>query len=237
MTPAKLAQYVRIKTRTNATTFNDTDMISIANVVKDRLVLEALDADEDLFLVPTYMDLVADQREYPLLSTIMSRIKRVEAALDGSNWIKLTEFDLPQFKLPLSTEADITSYFANADGNAFFDLMRKAITIYSGTIIDVTDGLRIWLNTWVQDLSDMTSTTDMSVDPTSTTHGIPRALHNVMATGMVIEYKESREKPIPLTERERNYDTDVARAVAKLKRGDYDRQIQGTVPHDDGQEY
>lgn len=237
MTPAKLAQYVRIKTRTNATTFNDTDMIAIANVVKDRLVLEALDADEDLFLVPTYMNLVADQREYPLLSTIMSRIKRVEAALDGSNWIKLNEFDLPQFKLPLTTEADIIAAFANAEGNAFFDLMRKAITIYSGTIIDVTDGLRIWLNTWVQDLADVTSTIDMSVDPTSTTHGIPRALHNVMATGMVIEYKESREKPIPLNESELNYEMEVRRAIAKLKRGDYDRQVQGTVPYEDGENY
>ncbi len=237
MTPAKLAEYVRIKTRTNSTTFNDANMVAIANVVKDKLVLEALDADEDLFLVPTYMNLVADQREYPLLSTIMSRIKRVEAALDGSNWLKLNEFDLPQFKYPLTTEEDITTYFQNAEGSAYFDLMRKAITIYSGTITDVTNGLRIWLNTWVADLTNVTSTDDMSIDPSATTHGIPRALHNVMATGVVIEYKESREKPIPLNESELNYEMEIRRAVAKLKRGDYDRQVQGTVPYDDGQEY
>lgn len=237
MTPAKLATYVRYKTRTNSTTLPNADLITIANVVKDRLVLAALDADEDLFLVPTYLNLVADQREYPVHSDILSRIKRVEAKLDGSNYIKLKEFDLPQFKKPVSTEADIVAEFGNTEGAAFFDLMRKSIFIYSGTITAVTDGLKIWLNTFPQDISSMTSTTDMSVDPTTTTHGIPRELHNVLATGMIIEYKESREKPIPLNEREKMYDKDVAKAIQSLKRGNYDRQVIGLVPYNDGSQY
>lgn len=237
MTPAKLATYVRYKTRTNSSTLPDADLLTIGNVVKDRLVLEALDADEDLFLVPTYKNLVADQREYPLHSSILSRIKRVEAKLDGTNYIKLYEFDLPQFKKPISTEADIVAEFGNTEGDAYYDMMRKSIWIYSGTITSVTDGLKIWLNTWVADLTDMTSTTDMSVDPSTTTHGIPRALHNVLATGMVIEYKESREKPIPLNERELLFDKDVKKAIQSLKRGNYDRQVQGQVPYNDGSQY
>lgn len=239
MTPTALAAYVRFKTGTNSTTLTNANLIIIGNVVKDRLVLEALDADEDLFLVPTTLDLVASatSREYPLHSNILSRIKRVEAKLDASNYIKLTEFDLPQHKKPISTEADIVAHFSNIEGGAEYDIMRKALWIYSGTITAVTDGLKIWLSTWPQDLSSMASTTDMSVDPTTTTHGIPKALHGVLATGMIIEWKESRDKPIPLKESELRYDDDVEKAISKLKKANYDREVIGLIPEDDGQEY
>ncbi len=238
MTPTKLAEYVRLKTRTNSTTLTNADLIILANVVKDRLVLRALEADEDLFLVPTYLNLVANQREYPLHSDLLSRIKRVEAKLDGSNFVKLYEFDLPQHSQPISTEADITAHFGNNEGEGYFDIMRNAIWIYSGTITSVTAGLKIWLNTIVQDISSMVSTTDMSVDPTTTTHGIPRALHQVLATGMIIEWKESKEKPLPLSEVERAYENAVGKAIISLKKANYDRDVIGTVPNEsnDGQD-
>jgi hypothetical protein len=232
MTPLRLAEYVRYKTRTNPTTLTNADLITLANVVKDRLVWRALEADEDLFLVPTYLNLVANQREYPLHSDLLSRIKRVEAKLDGKNYIKLYEFDLPQHSYPISTEADIVAHFGNTEGKAFFDIMRNSIWIYSGTITDVTDGLKIWLNTVVADITSMESTVDMSEDPTPTTHGIPRALHKCLGDGMVIEWKESREKPIPLTEREMMYDREVDRAVSSLKRANYDRDIIGSIPNE-----
>ena len=138
MTPVKLAEYVRLKTRTNSTTFTNADMLILANQVKDRLVLQALEADEDLFLVPTYLNLVANQREYPLHTDMLSRIKRVEAKLDGTSFIKLYEFDLPQHQYPISTEAGIVAHFGNTEGDAYFDIMRNSIWIYSGTI---TNGL------------------------------------------------------------------------------------------------
>lgn len=231
MTPAKLAEYVRFKTRTNATTLTDADLITMANVVKDQLVWRALESDEDLFLVPTYLDLIADQREYPLHSDLLSRIKRVEAKLDGSNFVKLYEFDLPQHQYPISTEADIVAHFGNDEGNAYYDIMRNSIWIYSGTITTVTSGLRIWLNTIVPDITSMVSTVDMAEDPSTTTHGIPRALHTVLADGIVISWKSSREKPIPLSERELSWDSDVKRAIASLKRGNYDREVIGSVPN------
>ena len=237
MTPTALAAYCRLKTRTNSTTLSNADLVILANVVKDKLVYRALDADEDIFLVPTYLNLVADQREYPLHSDLMSRIKRVEAKLDGSSYIKLYEFDLPQYKHPISTEADITAHFGNYEGEAFFDIMRNSIWIYSGTITAVTAGLKIWLNTVVADITNMASTEDMSVDPTTTTHGIPKALHKCLADGIVIEWKESREKPIPLTDREQRYDLEIDRAVDSLKVASYDREIIGLVPYSDGKNF
>jgi hypothetical protein len=237
MNPTELASYVRLKTRTNSTTLTNADLLVLANVVKNRLVYRALDADEDLFLVPTYLNLVANQREYPLHSELLSRIKRVEAKLDGSHFVKLSEFDLPQHLKPISTETDITANFGNGEGEAFFDMMRSSIWIYSGTITDVTDGLKIWINTTVADITSMTSTYDMSLDPSTTTHGIPRALHDVLATGVIIEWKESREKPIALSQTELNYENDVAKAVNSLKKGNYDRQVIGLLPVDNGEDY
>jgi len=230
MTPKLLAAYVRLKTRTNATTLTDADLITIANKVKDDLVWKGLDADEDLFLVPTYLNLVADQREYPLHSDLLSRIKRVEAKLDDTNWVKLYEFDLPQWQDPISTEADIVAHFGNGEREAFFDMMRSSIWIYSGTITAVTAGLRIWLNTIVSDITSMVATVDMSVDPSTTTHGIPRAMHEVWARGIIIDYKESREKPIPLSEKETNYDKDLEKAIETLKHGNMDREVIGRIP-------
>lgn len=237
MTPEKLAAYVRLKTRTNSTTLTDADLITLANVVKDKLVWRALEADEDLFLVPTYLNLVANQREYPLHSDLLSRIKRVEAKLDGTNFIKLYEFDLPQHTYPISTEADITAHFGNEEGNAFFDIMRNSIWIYSGTITNVTAGLKIWLNTIVADITSMVATEDMSIDPSTTTHGIPRALHKVLADGIVMEWKQSREKPIPLSDLEQVWDLEIDRAVSSLKRANYDRDVLGLIPDDTGEDY
>jgi len=237
MTPAKLAEYVRLKTRHNSTTLTNADLIILANVVKDKLISRALEADEDLFLVPTYLNLVANQREYPLHSDLLSRIKRVEAKLDGTSFVKLYEFDLPAYKGVISTEADIVAHFGNGEKEAFFDIMRTAIWIYSGTITAVTAGLKIWLNTKVADITSMVSTTDMSEDPTTTTHGIPLPLHKVLGDGMVIEWKDSREKPITLTQREMAHELEIDRAVSTLKRANYDRDIIGLTNYNDGSQY
>jgi hypothetical protein len=237
MTPEELAAYVRFKTKTNSTVFTDADILTVANVVKNRLVDRALESDEDLFEVPTYMSLVANQREYPLISSLLSRINRVEALLDGTNWLKLDEFSLTEYKFPISSEALITERFSNEEGLAKFDIMRNAIWIYSGTITSVTDGLKIWLNTRPANIVSMAGTTDMSVDPSTTTHGIPAGLHNVLATGIIIEYKESQEKPIPLTEMEQNYKDDVEKALQNLKKANYDREIFASIPFNDGSQY
>lgn len=243
MTPAEAVAYVRYRTRTNSTTLTNANFIILWNVVKNDLCQRALETDEDIWLVPTYMNLVADQREYPLHSNILSRIKRVEAQLDASNWIKLVSFDLSDHDKPVTGETNITYYFSNEEGGAFYDLMRKALWIYSGTITSVTDGLRIWVNTYPADMSDATGTTDMSVDPSTTTHGVPKALHKVICEGVIIEWKGSHEKPIPLTDNELLHERHIENAFQTLKKASYDTEIQGNLPDkdqgqgDDGSSY
>jgi len=168
---------------------------------------------------------------------MLSRIERVEAKFNGTDWIKLINKDLTDFKFAIGSETDITAHFSNDQDSAYYDILRKAITIYSGTITSVTSGLKIWLNTFPADLTTMSSSTDMSVDPSTTTHGFPRELHGVLADGIIIDYKGSKEKPLPLTERELVYDRDVEKAIQALKKADYDREIIGSVPYNDGSEY
>jgi len=237
MSPLELSTYVRLKTRTNSTTLTNADLLTLTNFVKNELALEVLEIDEDIFLMPTYESLVAGQREYPFPTNMLSRLKRVEAKLDGTNWLKLIGFDLTEEDNPMTTEANITTHYDNSEGNAKFDIIRKSVYLYSGTITSVTDGLRLWLNTYPADITSMASTTDMSVDPSTTTHGFPEELHGVLSKGVIVEWKEGKEKPIPLTEREVNYNDDVKKAVQSLKRTDYDREILGSVPFDDGRNY
>lgn len=231
MTPATFAALVRYKCRVNSTVFPDAELLAYMNSRLDELSADILKTDEDILLIPQYTTLVANQREYPEPSDMLSRIKRVEAKLDGTNWIKLNEMDITQHDYPITLEADITKYFTNNEGEAYFDIMRKAITIYSGTITDVTNGLRMWINTFPTTISDLTeSTTDMSVDPSVYTHGIPRELHEIWARGVIIDFKSSREKPIPLTERELRYDLDKKTALDTLRHGNLDREVIGLLP-------
>lgn len=239
MTPKKFAAYVRWKTRTNDATFTDADMLVSMEFQQEEIIKSILDADEDTFLVPQTDDLVASTitaREYPQPSDILSRMKRVEAKLDGTTWVTLAEIDLTELSNPLSTEDLITSTFNNSQvsksnsNGARFDIIRKSLMIYSATITATTDGLKIWCNTWPAVVTDLALTTDMSVDPSTTTHGMPRVMHKSWAIAVIVDYKESREKPIPLSERESRNEYYLQKAVKSLRQGNLDRDVTGNLP-------
>lgn len=232
MTPAEFATHVRFMTRTNSTTFTDAQILALMKIRQDELAKDILDADEDILLIPQYTSLVADQREYPLPQDMLASIKRVEAKLDGTNWIKLHEMDIVSISYSLLTESEITQNFNNQEGGAFFDLTRKSLYIYSGTITAVTDGLKVWVNTWPTPIGDLSATDDMSQDPSTTTHGIPRELHEIWARGVIIDWKGSRENPIPLTEKELSYRVDKIAAINSLKPQNRGRNGIVTIPNE-----
>lgn len=120
MTPATFAAYVRLKTRTNSTTFTDADMLIFMEQRQDELAQEIIKLDEDLLLIPQTFNLVASttSREYSFPSDILARMKRVEAKLNGTDFVKLEEIDMSTINTPLATEADITDNFGNEYGQA-----------------------------------------------------------------------------------------------------------------------
>jgi hypothetical protein len=229
MKATEFATYVRYKTRTNSTTFTDAEILALMKIRQDEIARAILEVDEDILLIPQTTDLVADQRSYAYPSDFLSRLKRVEAKLDGTNWLKLTQTDMTVFGYAL-TESNIVSYYGNTDGNCYYDVYRQALYLLTGTIIDVDEGLKLWVSTYPAEVTDLTATTDLSVDPSTTTHGIPRQLHEIWARGVIIDYKESREKPIPLSEREQKYEYDKMKAIYALRNQDLDREVIGHLP-------
>lgn len=244
MTGKKFVDYIRLMTRTNANTFQNSELLLLANTRLDTLSRFLMDDDEDTLVLPMRTNLIAGLREYPFPLSILSRIKYVEAKFDGTNFIHLNEFDLNQYQRS-TDESYILNRFSNVEGHAFYDINRKALWLYSGAITDVELGLKLWVNTYPAPLDESRiadDNTDLSTDPTAVTHGFPRELHELWARGVIIDYKESREKPIPLTETEQNYRNDLQEAIYQLKHGNMDRVVTAQIPPasergDNGQNY
>jgi len=223
MTPQNLATYVRKKTRTDASSFPDTLLMIYANIAKNDICAAIIKTDEDYFGLKFTRDLVAGQRNYGISSDVITGLKFVEAKIDGINQKHLDPFNLT--KLRVSTdEASIVSYMSGRNWGYY--IFGKQFWLLSDTpIIDVDDGLTMWANILPADLTDMTSTTDMSAAPSNTEFGIPKALHELLARRMIIEYKNSQEKPIPLTEKEQKFDFDLADKIRLLTSFNVDDSI------------
>lgn len=235
MTPAKFAALVRIYTGTDAVTFTDAEILAFANPYKDEIASQIVLRNEDYFGMLFTRDLVAGRREYALPDEILNSIKYTEAKLDGTNLSRLDEFDLNSYKRPTS-EADIIAQFSSLSPK--FDIFRRSLWIYSGTaIIDVVAGLKLWAIIYPADITDLSSTTDMSVDPSTTSHGFPRQFHELLARRVSIGYKSSLDKPRKLSPMEALYNVDIERALNAITGGNQDRSVIATTPYNDGQQY
>lgn len=254
MTYAELAAYVRFKTRKNSTTFTDADILASANVWKDDFAVRVAKRNEDFFRLEFLTDLIADQRQYQLPDEAF-QIKYVEALIDGTNWRHLREFDLNSFpqgggsledpldlgvnnpdSLNTTDETSIRRIFAQR--RPMFELMDKSIFLYTGeAITNVTDGLKLNAIIFPAKFTDLTSTTDMSVPPSSVSHGIPRQFHELLARRIIIDYKESRDKPLPLTEKEVSYEADFDDMLDAVVGQNLDRVQTAKTPYMDGSDF
>lgn len=236
MTFVKFASIIRYYTKTTSVTFPDSEILLLANITKDDMAVKlAKEVGEDYFGLRFTRDLVADQREYELPNEVMSRIKYLEVKLDGSEWQKLDEIDLIQYQ-KTTDEATIRNDFAHRA--PMFDMWDKSVFIYSGdAIIDVVDGLKLWAIIYPADFTDLTSSTDMSVNPTVTSHGFPRELHGNLAIGVSRKYKMNQTRPMPLSKEEQAFDEDFESKINEMKGANEDRAYTATVPYDDGSDY
>lgn len=237
MTPAKFAAYIRLRTKTNSTTFPDADILTYANIVKDDMVKEITKVNEDYFGMELLRDLEAGKRSYLYPSDVLNQIKYTQAMLDAINWSHLEEFDVNSYRRPTDEDSILANW---AGKKPEFDIFGGQLVIYNDTaIIDVPDGLKLWAMIYPADLTSLAGTTDMSVAPSTISFGVPRQLHKVWATMVIVEYKTSKEKPIPLTEDEQNVQIAMQQAVNSLRGGNLDRAIVATVRDDsnNGQDY
>jgi len=236
MNYSKFATLVRYYTKTNSTTFSDADILTLANIFKDDIAgLISKEVGEDYFGLRFERDLIAGQREYDLPAELMTRIKYLNAKLDGTNWERLKETDLSTYGQAMD-EATIEAQYADKDPE--FDIWDNSIYILSGSpIIDVTDGLRLWAIVFPSDFPNLTSTEDMSTNPDDYSHGFPRQFHELLARRVSIAYKSSKDRPIPLSEKEQLYEADLMAAINAMKDANLDRSVIPSAPYNDGSQY
>ena len=230
MTGAELATMIRVKTGSNSTTFTDVVMLPMVKVFKDEISSLITEKNPMIFAVPAKDNLVANQRSYAIPDDKLNSLVKVECMfVSGDAYIPVVSIKDYEGS---ETESEIVKDYANVKGKCFYYIRRRAIQILSGTISAVTNGLRYWYLTYPANpiISGTGSTTDMSVDPSTTTHGFPRQFHELLARRVSIEWKGSRPKPIPLNETERNYERDLERQLNAIAREDLNLEIVGELP-------
>lgn len=236
MTPAQMASYIRFKTKTDSDTFTDEDMLVLANLYKDEIANKLNDADENMFGIVIEFDLESGLRKYPLDPDIMSKIRYFECDFDGDgDYDRLKEYDLNSIGIS-TDESSIKAYFADKQAG-FFIHGDEVYILNDSDISDITNGLRMWVTAFPGDIESMGATTDMSQAPDELHTGFPKTLHELLARRIIIEYKTSQEKPIPLTESELNYEKDFKDKLSILTDKNRDREVIADIPYNDGQDY
>ena len=228
MTGTQLAALIRLKTTTNTTTFTDANMLVYVNIFKDEIASKIVERNNGMFLVPSPFNLVADQREYAFPDDMLNRLHKFEVKFASGD----SRFPSTYVKdySGSETESEIVKNYTNSPGGFAHTIRRRALFILSGTIIAVTNGGRMWYHAFPADLANMTGSTDLGVDPSTTTFGIPRQFHELLARRVSIEYKSNKPKPLPLNALEKKYDVDLQIALDSVSHIDNSGEIIGLLP-------
>lgn len=235
------ADYIRKRTKTNSTTLPDADILTWANANKDLLAeMIETNVDERYFELTHVRDLIADQREYSLPQNTLLGLSEIAVKFDGTNFSYPTEIQRGQYE-NWADEEGIQTSFAGKDAR-FIVTGRGFKLLNDSAITAVTDGLQIVANVYPEDLTatDLAGSYDLSIpqDPNKTVkHAMPRAAHKVWATMCIIDYKQSKEKPIPLTEQEKQIKVMQDETFAALRQRNEDRSIVASTPEDNGENY
>lgn len=230
MTGTQLATNIRNKTSTNSTTFTDATMLTYVNLFKDEIASKIVERNNGMFLVPSTFNLVANQREYAFPDDMLNRLHKFEVKFASSD----SRFPSSYIKdySGSETESEIVKNYGNSIGEFGHTIRRRALYVLSGTIIAVTNGGRIWYHAFPADLANMTGSTDLGVDPSTTTFGIPKQFHELLARRVSIEYKSNKPKPLPLNALEKNYEVDLQTALDAVSHIDNSGEIIGELPSD-----
>lgn len=226
MTGAQYLALLRIYTRSNSTTFTTADVVTLSNSAQDWMAQQIEAVNEGFFSMDQTTDLVADQRVYTLPAGMMNRIEKVYVKFPTwDKWRTATEAQLSMEPWPLD-ETTIEARYS--DYNPQFFLRRNSIILLTKSAIPAgTAALNLWAKAYPSPFSTttLTSNADLSVSPTSTGVGIPRQMHELLCRRVSIEYKQNRDRPVPLTEREQLFDQDFQKAINAIAGQNIQRSV------------
>lgn len=239
MTGTTFATYIRKLTKTNSSTFTDADLVSFANVCKDDIAEQIVaNVDENYFDLILDRNLEEDIRDYSLPDNILKHLRYVSAKLDGTTPERLTEAFLSQFQNPILEETQLKEIYAMRKPQ--FLIQGESIRILSGQDITAVDnGLTIVAEVYPADLTtdSLSAVTDLSIPENDTAHALPRAVHKVWAEMVSAEFKQSKDRPIPLTQTEQLVQINLLEAFKKLGKRNAARSFKATVPTVGGHGY
>lgn len=236
MTGAQLTAEIRRRTGTSSATLSDATLLPIVNFTKDAICSRITEKDENYFVIPATQNLVAsdiDAREYALPDDVLNNLVSVECAFSTTTPLAYVLARQTTYTAALKvtgglTENNITNSYDNT--TPYFFIQRRSLYMLSGTISAVTAGLKIRYRAYPPDLTVLTGTTALELDPTTTSFGVPRQFHLLWAMKCAIEWKNNRPKPIPLSEDEKKWEDEMQNRLAEMKKVSLSEEILGLLP-------
>src|SRR3990167_2721909 len=243
MTETQIASLVRWKSSTNSNTFTNTDMQPLLNMFKDEICSLITQHHVSYFLIPTTDDLVADRREYALPQNVLNHIETVEVAFNQYSpieYILCDKIKRSDYQKSL-VDANIENDFSNDDPKYF--IRRRAIYLLSGDISStvlgastVAEGIRILYRKYPADFAAaLDGTTELSIDPSTSTFGFPRQFHEFLARRVSMEYKN--KNGIRFSALELNYERDLQKQLDAISREDLSESILSSLPVNFGDKF
>lgn len=241
MTGTQLATLIRRYTGTNSTTYTDAQVLVDVNNVKDEIASLIAGRNEQKFIVPAAFDLVASSvtaREYSFPTDILNHIVTVELALDTANptvFVNARPYPGGLQRLVRQiggiTESKITNAFTN--DYPYYIIMRDSVFILSGSISALANGGKLRYRLYPADLANLSGSTDLSLDPTTTSFGFPKGFHELWARKVSIINKSQRPNPIKLSALELNYENDLEKQLSAISDSDLGSEVFGSLPAGD----
>jgi len=227
MTGTQLSALIYRKTKATTTTYTAANMLVDVNLMKDEIASRIQQSRPTVWHMSTLCDLADDQREYSLPSDMLNNIVSLELKFTATgDFVKATHFARRHYSDALQ-ETKIVNDFDNLEPRYF--IRRQALYILSGTIITVVEGLKLVYDAFPADLANLTGIVDLSIDPSTITHGFPREFHELLARRVSIEYK-SNQPDMKLNDKELGYDNDLDKALDDFSTLDLSQATFGSVP-------
>lgn len=163
-------------------------------------------------------------REYSFPENILSRMKFLDAKLDGEHWVRLVNKNLNMEKVAFE-EANLLEKYSNEEGSAGFTYFRGGIFLLTGEIEeDVTKGMKLWLFKAPTLITDLSSSVELA------TFGIPYQLQESFIEGVVADWKSNHDKP--LSSDDQSWYIKYQNTLAKLRNFNRDQEIIAEMPMD-----
>lgn len=255
MKGTEFAAYIRKRTKTDSTSFDDDAILVYANAEQEPLASRIIKKNGSFFERKATTNLVAGQREYAFPTDMTSGLKIVEVSLDGINWKRAYPFDINEYRKRQETQmfrknvADIPASFSTAttdeetiteffsDDYPMYDIAGGTMKFFTGSeITNVTGGIKISYTQYPRNITAADLGSEDLSSPEPTAFKMPREIHRAWAMTVVTSYKNDNE--IPLTSEDQALNATIERSLKSLAATKKD--IGGVIPvrpRDDGYNY